>query len=666
MYRIRARDLLFYDKETLWNGLYGDFVLCFDDGELITNRNETYYSALAWDFHRSYPQTPLLVKHHVQPILKGKRLGSKTHLNLVGNVMFSVKETYHSADPMFLDGLLKQTYQVVNAMYNDLIRKLEPYVTSIDILDFIEVMEHEDTKPVLDAVRPERDSIDACYEALLTLLNDEKKLPNNPIGKAVRSGLVNKNQVLQCVGPRGYLTDIDSNLFRKPITRGYVAGMRSLYDSLIESRSAAKSLFFAKDPLEDAEFFSRRLQLLCMNVRHLHRGDCGSTKYVKWKVRDKIVNSHGKVIYGGDLGHLEGKHYLDETTGQLKTISINDKHLNGKTIQMRSVIAGCDHPDPAGVCTTCFGELSDSIPLNGNLGLNCSTAMTNKSSQSVLSVKHLDGSSDVEDIVIHEKDKEFLRVSNTRNSYLLSDRLIGKKVFLIIPQAEAISLTDINQVNNVEELNITRVSEITTIFLQVYNQDEAVVVPLDVSVGNRLASLTYSMLNYIKQEGWTLDQKGNFMVDLTRWDYSKSFLTLPLKHFNMSDHSKELAVMIESRVKDLEERDQFVSPEATLVELCDLVNSRLNVNVAVLEIVLYASMVVSNSDEDYRLPKPWTKKALGVSVVTIPNRSLAAAMAYQFHRETILSINSFFANNRPSHPMDIFLMPKEVIENMPK
>lgn len=289
--------------------------------------------------------------------------------------------------------------------------------------------------------------------------------------------------------------------------------------------------------------------------------------------------------------------------------------------------------------------------------------MTNKSSQSVLSVKHLDGSSNVEDIVISPDARAYLKVSRDKTQYLFADALKGKRVSIIIPQTQALGLTDINQVDTVEELNITRVSELKEIGIQVFNKEEVVQTGLEVNVGNRLASLTYPMLNYIKQEGWTLDAKGNYIIDLSKWDFSKPFLTLPLKHFNMSDHSKELADLIESRVKDLEKRDQATSPESMIVELCDLVNSRLNVNVSVLEIILYSTMVVSNSNEDYRLPKPWTEKTLGVSAITVPNRSLSAAMAYENHRNTILDLNSFFYNNRPSHPMDVFMMPKEVLEN---
>jgi hypothetical protein len=53
-----------------------------------------------------------------------------------------------------------------------------------------------------------------------------------------------------------------------------------------------------------------------------------------------------------------------------------------------------------------------------------------------------------------------------------------------------------------------------------------------------------------------------------------------------------------------------------------------------------------------------------VSKKTIEGRSEAAMMAYEGQRKVILNPASFFSNNRMSHPMDVFLRPREVIETM--
>ena len=139
MKRINARELLNYSNEDLWSILTGDITLIFDNNEeIITNARETLYSHYAWDFHREYPKTPLLPKHHIRTILKGGRLGSDTHLILLGNCMWSTYDQYvsYSADVpevQLRDILAEKIYRITNLMYNDLTNRLEEYVTSLDL-----------------------------------------------------------------------------------------------------------------------------------------------------------------------------------------------------------------------------------------------------------------------------------------------------------------------------------------------------------------------------------------------------------------------------------------------------------------------------------------------------------------------------------------------------
>lgn len=673
MERYLARRLLDFDIEQLWDFLDGEFILIFDDGEIQTNWKETLYSVYSWNFHRNYPATPMLMKHHLRTVLGNDRLGSDTHLQLLGNVMWSTYDeyvgnqrykNYQQTEVQFRDGLAKVVYELTNLMYNDLSYRLEDMVVSLDITDFIEVVNHPAIKKANDSVVATQRSIDETYDVGRRTLLDGVSLPNNPISLAARSKLVNMNQVLQCIMPRGYLTDTDSHLFYQPVLRGYVHGMRKFHDSLIESRSAAKSLIFSKTPLQQAEYFSRRLQLMSQVVKNLHYGDCGTKHYTLWPVRGPRTEN-GELKRPGDLKMLVGKKYIGED-GTLKTIRSSDKHLIGTTIKMRNVIH-CAHPDPYGVCSTCFGELSLSIPEGTNIGQMCCTSLAQKSSQNVLSVKHLDGSSVVDGIILEQEDRKYVKVAADDNSYMLADALKGSKVKMVIRAENAANITDVQEVQDVSTLNITRVSELADIGL-IITTPKGVEFPvmINVSLGRRLASMTYEMLNHIRAKGWTIDDKsGNYIFDMDGWDWDKPFLTLPLKHFNMSDHSRDIAAMLESSVDKLQERDQNnASPDAALIELFDLVNDKLTVNVAVLDVVLYGSMIVSIEKGDYSLPKPWTGAGLGVMKLSMAYRSLASAMAYEGHRDIITDPLSYVMTNRIDHPMDGVLMPAEVI--MPK
>ena len=664
MRKYLASEIAKLSNDFLWQNLRGEFTLIFSDGEIETNYKETIYSAYGWRiFHLAYPNTPFLKKHHVKTIIKNGRLGGKTHLDLLGSMMWDTFAVYQTEGHSVRDELSRLIYVATNEMYNDLSIRLEEHVLSLDIIDFLEIIDHEDASDVLNKIEYTAKYISDSYATLTNLLYDPTKLINNPIAKAVKAGLVNKNQVLQCIGPVGFRTDIDSVIFPVPVVRGFVQGLRLLHDSLVESRSAAKSLYFSKDPLQDAEYFSRRLQLLCQIVENLHHTDCGSTDYLLWHVKPSI-DDNGGLNYSGDLKHLVGKYYVDEETSSLKAIKVTDSHLYGKTIRLRSVIAGCNHPDPHGVCSVCFGELSLSVPENTNLGHMCSTSMTQKTSQSVLSVKHLDASSAVEGIVLNNEAKRFLETSADQESYLFKANLENTDTKLVFNSSRAIGLTDINLVENIEDLFITRVSEIDQIGIMCAVEGLVNVTEINVNINDRYASLTHDFLKHIKTKGWFVDEKNNYIIELGGWDFSKPIMTLPQKHYNMSIHSAGIATLIESKVDDTIERAKACSPAATIVELFDLVNNKLDINLAVLEIILYSAMIVSPEKNDYRLPKPWTEKGLGVASVIIPKRSLSAAFAYEYHRNTIVNPSSFFNEHRASHIMDAFVCPQEVVDNL--
>lgn len=680
MKRISARHLLGFTTHQLWDMLIGEFVLVFDDGaELSVTARETLYSSYAWEFHRRFPKTPLLKDHHVRSVIGAGRLNADTHLTLLGRCMWAVYDTYVALptveDPVAIDTdpLSEMIYRLTNLMYNELSYRCEEYVVSLDVTDFIGVLDHPPIKEAkerfaefieLPGVTYEniQKQIDITYKVVRDALEKDPGLDHNPLARGVRSKSAKMESVLQCVGPRGYLTDTDSFIFKEvPVTRGYAEGLRLFAHSLVESRSAAKSLLFSKAPLQQAEYFSRRLQLMSQIVQNLHAGDCGTREYLKWTVRGPVLQN-GKLVHEGDMRQLVGKHYVED--GVLKTIRKGDRHLIGRTLNLRSVLH-CAHPDPYGICATCFGELSLSVPKGTNIGHMCCTSMTQKSSQSVLSVKHMDGSSTVEGIVLEQDDQKWLKVGEDENSYLLSPALKGGRVTLVIPAARAQRLTDIREVKDVRELNITRVSELEEIGIRVQVGDTIRQAALFVYINHRLASITHALLEHIRDVGWDIDELGNYTIDMTGWDWEQPVLALPLKHFNMSDHSREIAELLESSVDEMQERDKNLKPDDVLVALYDLVNGKLSVNLAVLEVTLLGACIRSAEGFDYALPKPWTDSGLGVMSMSMTYRSLAPAMAYEGHREIITNPASYTNVNRPDHPFDALVMPQEVLSWLP-
>lgn len=656
----------------VWDTLAGRFMLKFDDGVIETNAKETIYSRHFWEFHNENPGNPLLTRHHVKGVLNGKRAGMSTHLNLINQILWDIYDNYvnhlESTSKATLNlaihnrilleyryKLAETAYEITNLLYNEAVDRLGSYVLSIDAFDFLEVFDSKEIQEAYDKAAPNEVWIDYMNSTIDNFLNEDPKIRNNTLSKVYRSGIVNKQQVQQSIGVRGYVDGIDNIRFEYPVMRGYFQGIRSAHDYIVEPQTAVMSLNAAKAPLQETEYFSRKLQIMCMVLERLHHCDCGSNRYIKVFVRPKTAT------YKGDLSEMAGKNYIDED-GVMRQIKLTDKHLEGKTISIRSVIF-CKHPDPRGVCSVCYGGLSEQIPFGSNFGHINGVYMTEQHGQGVLSTRHSAKSTSLAAVEIDQDVRAFLKAGVDNNSYAFTDSVKNKAkaglVKLYILTADAPNIADIQKVERINEIAITRFSEIELCILNIDGIDIA----LEVGSVKRKSSITHDMLHYINKIGITkVDNDKLLEIDLKDWDFTKSFVSLPLRNFSMADHSKEIAAILESSVTEAMERDRYAQPAAVLLELFSLVNNngRLSVNLAVLEVVLYCAMIRSAEHYDYALPKPHTENGLGVLRNVLMYRSAAAYMAYERHLDFINAPESYLITNRMDHPFDFIIGPNEV------
>lgn len=661
MVKINAREMLRFTTEELYELLtnVGPMTVVLDDGELETTGIMTAFSSHAWVFHRKFPKTPLLKKHHVKGVLKEKRYSADTHLVLLGNALDAAYEAHKGEPDADRDNLALMLCLARDAIYNDSIYRFERFVGSFDIVDYIEILDQPEViqyKAELNAIEPTEKDIENAYDILDKVMMDRNRMKHNPVVLSYQSRLIRAGQLKQSIGPRGFVTDTDSHQFRYAIKRGYVEGIRDMYGSLIESRSASKSLEFSKENLRGAEYFSRKLQFACMAVERLHAGDCGTTELMPWIVQGKQVDDEGNVLWGGDLPLIAGVHYVDDK-GVLHTIREDDTHLIGKHINLRTAL-GCAHPDPNGICTTCFGELSLQVPAHTNIGHLCCVTMTEPSTQSVLSVKHEDASASIEPIVLSDLDQRFLKTTRDRQSYLLHDRLAKLSPKLVIHHEDAVALSDILAVQRIEDFNISRISEIPTVSIQYVEKGVQQAHSAKVHMGKRKSSLTYAFLNFIRSAGWTYTEAGNYLIDLTGWDYTQPVFTMPPRHFNMADHSKEISSLLQATKDQMQARDKTVTQSAFLDQFFKLVNSKLKVNIAPLAVIIKSLTIISAENRDYRMPKPWTDKGIAVYSELMMSRSMGPLMAYQGHYNALTRPESMVFTNRPDSVFDAMIMPQ--------
>lgn len=668
MQSVVISDLLGMTTQQIIEKVYSEDIkhidILFTDGVTVKSTGkELIYSSYFWDMLRAYPQTAATSKHHVQAVLKGRPLTSSTHIELLTVVNQDIVHTYGLHKPEEREHLLSMIYDVTNNIHNEVTKLAEADVTSIDILDFIEVVEHPVIKNANENTQASHESISATYATVLDTINNDPSLAHNALVRAIKSKMVNSNQVSQCVSMRGFPTEVDGSILKTPILSNYTLGMNTLYDYLAESRSAAKALYFSEAPLQDAEYFARRLQLLAMVCERIEHVDCGSQNYLQWRITPPVTDEKGTVTYPGDLKFMTGKYYLDEDSNSLKEIKGNESHLYNRLVKFRSVLF-CQHKDPHAVCSVCFGGLSANVSRFANLGHLCAATMTQQTSQSVLSTKHLDASSVSANIVINGEASKFLMTNRAKNAYLVRRELRERNVRMIVNREEAIGLTDILSIDDAANINPIRVSAIECIEIVQTVKGEDTSTPIFVNQGNRRAILTTEFLTYLKEKRWETDGRNNFVFDLSDWNFALPIMKLPDMEYSYSDHSHQIAKVIESSMKSITDRNTPTSPVSTLQELFSLVNTKLNVNIAALEVLIYATMIPSK--DSYGLARNQPGSVLGIADLVIKNRSLGGAFAFEDQSLTLVNPRSFFKLDRVDGPLDAMISPYEVVQHYKK
>ncbi len=669
MLSYNARDLAFLTEEELWQMPDAPIKLVFDDGVIETHMRQTIFSWFMWKVIREFPRTPLFKHHHIQ----NARLTSRTHLDLLGKVLWDCYDTYavdidkgvadlrqrkasmeeifdlnQKRRIAFIEDLCLLTYQATDDVYNSLSYKLERYVTTLSILDFIEVIDNPEIKALNAALEPTQDSISDTHKKIKAVIMNPGTMVGNPIAEAMKSGLVSPGQVMQCVSAVGFRTDIDSNIFKNPILSSFTEGLVSLHDHAIESRSASKSLMLTKDPLRTAEYFNRKLQLATATLQRINIGDCGSTKLMPFRVLQK------------DLVSIAGKYY--QTDAGLVAIKESDKHLVGKLIHYRSALF-CLDSDPSGVCSTCFGQLALNIPADTNLGHVAGTEFCRKTTQNIMSTKHLDGSAEVDDIMLSADDQRYIRIGNKDNTILLNPRLAGMKLSLILVASESDGLVDLRYTDNIRALAIHNLTALNDVELVVNTGKIIEKVKVPVSRDNRRSALTYEALIYVKEKGWSLTKEGNYLIDLTDWDVNVPLFKLPLKHVSTIDYVNSVeAKMIGLGKKDQNNLDMrplsaYSNPEEALMSLYELVDTRLKVNIAHLEAIVLSTTIRSKDKPDHSIMEKGGEFRSGKYRDNLARRSLSALLAYQGQRAVLYDPSSFNIQQRPPHVLDDFISP---------
>ncbi|EPU3828898.1 hypothetical protein ACVWU4_000879 [Campylobacter coli] len=660
---VNVEELLKFEPKEMLDGLKTDLKIKFQDGvvEDMPYR-EVILLRYILEVFKHIPGTKIVSKFRPAKYYVNGSFSSKTIIEVCENIFQAAVEEFlipNNGKRSMLNDFYDSLYGMLNTIYNEVIFSKLHYAPGINIEDFLEIQYNPKLIKALQKLEkePNPDNVNACYTVLDNLLRNEYK--GNPVAEGYMAGFINSRQIYQMLGPRGYIAELDGKIFSKPITSSFVLGMKDIYESAVESTSARKALSVSTEGIKKTEYFARELQLVAMYIENLVDGDCGSKEYIVRYVRP----DNGKGV--SDLKTLLGKRYLNEETGKEEYITNNHKHLIGKTIKLRSPLT-CKHPDKRCVCSACFGQLSYAIAETDNLGHACSVEVTRQVSQTVLSFKHLMTSSNLVSISLDEIASEFLMIKD--NNYLIFKpgifNSINTKIELVIEQTQAFGLKDLNNQIDIYKLQLSSVSSIKDFIIRVTNKQGVVTeypINLNPTKGQKKYSLfTYEFIQHCLDGNTSLDDDERFIINITNYNKNDYFLYLPEVEFNFLG----LASSIKSEFKHLQVMTGIASketPESKLHRLYELLNTKFDINIAIVEVIVYAFTVCSLRLNNYDIGRHSDDKQLLPIRTIIKNRSLGAAYGWENVIKIIFSASSFNGNNAVSHPLDVLFTPNEVL-----
>lgn len=639
-----VRELIVLSEDSIWGITPGLHTVVFDNESVEMNERQIIFSWYYWRLHREFPGAQIPSTH----ALTGSYT-SKVHDGLTALMFWDIIRDPKGSDDVW--GMSKVLYEITNAVYNMVCIRLSAYVTTGSLYDLVEVLDEPNIKQA--KIEYMETVTEASYDSSVTeeairkvhgvvanvMYDSKDSLPGNGIKLLCDADVLSKGQLLQLIGPRGYVHDIDGGVFKYPIDVGYAEGLRTLYDSSIESRSATRALHMNTAPLKQSEYFNRRMQLLASAVNSVTTGSCD-----RW-----LTIPHMVVL--GDLKLLKGKYHMVGDEPVLIWDTIED--IVGTVINLRT-ITGCGNADVQTVCSTCAGAVATLIPPTTNFGYYIITSICQVITQMMLSTKHLEVSQAAIGFALDTVSSKFFKLNSKHEGKVFLNKLgCRSNLVMRIPDESVVQLNSILTID-VSELPPSRISECK--YVEVLNVDangvtvETSVRRIDLTVSGTGCCLTNDVLLYLKSVGWER-YKGYIEFQLNDWDIELPIFNIPQRGDDMMLFLNTIKDFMMTGPKAVTRITDYRTRGAAVSELVILLRKKLNINFIQAEIFIRACMVRDPAIKDYTLPHIDDDFSFISAKKCITYRSLGTMFAYQEQFTPLVDPVMFNPDNKLSTNM---------------
>jgi len=546
-----------------------------------------------------------------------------------------------------LELLSKHVFDTISFIYNKLAYENMESVIFSDFDDVLEIVYMDEVQAKLKEFRehPTKEGVQDVYAAVRDVIFNSAKLADNQVAHTYINKSVSARQFDQCV-LRGYPSDFDSQIFKKPVTTGYIEGITDIVEYAGESRGAVTSLVFSKTSIQDAETFAKHTQTISEVVKYLSYDDCGTDEGTLIYIEPKSN------ITPGTFKGVVGQYFKYNKEDEWRLITKDTKEIIGKYIYIRTAIS-CKHEREDTVCVHCYGVQGYEKLMKFNLGHWACTKINEPATQSLLSTKHYIVSADGTVYVLESDVSKYIKV---KDNTLYFKEPIGKKPILRISSEQFYGLKDLKTVDMAKLADPTRISNVSGFVIENNTRKGVETISLKVKSGNKTAVFTNKFLLYVVKHGYSIDDYGNYMIDMSGWNKRDGIMFLPEEVFDYNILNKNIRSILDS--SKTPNGETIETAGELLLNLFTLYNSKLYLHISHAALVAYAYTSRNPATYDFRLVRG-VNAQIGKTKQIYRNRCLTTALNMG-EKDTFLNIMNFYEDKTP-HPLDVVHCPKELL-----
>ncbi len=622
------------------------FRVVFVDGEQYMTRRQIIFTWFCWGLFRFSPTAPIVKRLSLHKYLK-----ANSYLDLSAKIFWHIYGHTEVKSHSFIWDLSAYFCEITNLIYNYVTGKLGAYVTTASLHDLMEVINYPDilkakeeymaivSRKHVDDKTVKR-AIHAAHAAISKVMyGNGHTLAGNGIKHMCEIEIINKGQLLQLIGPRGAVDDIDSIQFVTPIHTGYAEGMQNIYDLATDSRSASKALLNNVSPLQDSEYFNRRETMNGSFIREVTIGSC--TNFI---TNAYLVKENDEVL-------LRGKYIMVDNKPVL--IWDNFKEFIGTVVSIRAV-TGCGNHDVTTVCSVCHGWQHLIIPPLDNVGYVSVTEILSKVSSIVLSTKHYTSSELNITVVLNDISSRWIRKTKRTDALYFTEYAVKHDIVMRIESKYVKYLTQILHIN-VEELPVDRITNIPVFSIGHMSADGNMLTPYEnmrLDVSGSGVHLSVEALRYIRKHGWA-SNRGYVEIKLSHWALNDPVFILPRKGDDVQLFLKQVESFIKPEGATIAAITNHKTRGSAVSELVEILRERITaLNMYQIEYIIRTCMTIDAPNGDYRLPTTDDPFVFSSLTKILKNRNLSVALAFQEQYSVIMDTHWHKPKTHTPHMFD--------------